>query len=108
MKKLTAIALLLGLLAGYDCLAQHLFAENGDRLEQCAPSRFDERAVLTAASEAGRIYLITCAPDGPVHGLVGRLGAARVTVFAAAGGASSADPDLRVVPLRRLAKGAAI
>ena len=99
---------LLGLLAGYDCLAQHLFAENGDRLEQCAPSRFDERAVLTAASEAGRVYLITCAPDGPVHGLVGRLGATRVTVFAAAGVASSADPDLRVVPLRRLAKGAAV
>ena len=72
------------------------------------PSRFDERAVLTAASEAGRVYLITCAPDGPVHGLVGRLGATRVTVFAAAGVASSADPDLRVVPLRRLAKGAAV
>lgn len=97
---------LLYYLAGYDCRGEQIRDKDGNLTDAIVPSAFDLPGVSAAASAAGIAAVLTRNPDGLSPALLQRLSDAPM-VFSA-GALTARDPEMHLLPLRQLQRGAAV
>jgi len=97
---------LLYYLAGYDCRGTLVRDKDGLLTGEILPSVFDLAGVAAAAAAAGITAVITGNPDALDPALLQRLGDAP-WIFSA-GALTARDPEMHLLPLEQLRRGAAV